>query len=217
MGWNLLVQTRLRHGPLSLKNPRGYVLMLTTATPYKHHTRHSREGGNPGFIKPFWTPAFAGVTDRSVKKHVLGCLEYLAGNIIVAVDMLHFKPPILLHIEALVFNLPPVSSPIVGHFDGTGPADLKIGDPLESSGLDLPASIRLGFKALENAQRMFSILRVDIGDVAHPSVFLIDFGILPRSVPEVVFRMELQESLEPALEGGEVILCWKIYMAVQFE
>jgi len=38
-------------------------------------SRHSREGGNPGFVKPSWTPAFGGVRDLDIKKDVLWCLE----------------------------------------------------------------------------------------------------------------------------------------------
>jgi hypothetical protein len=42
-------------------------LMILRVVPssYKTHElseRHSREGGNPGFLSFLWTPAFAGVT-----------------------------------------------------------------------------------------------------------------------------------------------------------
>ena len=45
----------------------GHILHTLLRSTY---TRHSREGGNPGFVKHSGTPAFAGVTDRDVKRHV---------------------------------------------------------------------------------------------------------------------------------------------------
>jgi len=132
-------------------------------------------------------------------------VEDLAGGLVVAVDMLQRKSPVLLDIEALIFYLPSVSSTIGCYFDYMCLGDLEVGDPLESGGFQLSFFIRLGFQASENGQRVLSFLGIDIGDVVYPSIFLIDLGSSSRMPLQVIFRLELLESLELLLNGGKVV------------
>lgn len=133
-------------------------------------------------------------------------VEDLAGDIIVAVNMFQFKSPVFLDIEALVFNDPSAPSSIVGYFDGACLTDFEIGNPLESSGPDLPCLIRFGLKAPENAKGVLSVFSIDIGNIVYPPVLLVNSGFFACPVLEVTLRMESLEGLELLLNGGEVIL-----------
>ena len=132
-------------------------------------------------------------------------VEDLAGCFIVAVGMLQSESPVLLDIEALVFNLPSDSTSIIGYFDHIPGSDLEVGHPLESGGFQLPIFVRFGLLALENGQRVLSFLRVDIYDVVYPAIFLRDLSSSTRTPLQVILRLELLESLELLLNGGKVI------------
>lgn len=132
-------------------------------------------------------------------------VEDLAGCLVVAVDVLQLKSPVLLDIESLIFYFPSDSSSILSYFDHIALRDPEIGEPLEPGGFHLPCLIGLCFKALENRQGVFPLFRVDIGDLVYPPVLLIDLGSSSRMPVQVVFRMELPESLKLVLNRGKVI------------
>ena len=132
-------------------------------------------------------------------------VEDLAGYFVVAVDVLQRKSPVLLDIEALIFHLPSDSSSLIGYRDGPCRTDFYVGHPLESGGFHLPLFIGLGLEALVNGQNMLPILGVDIDDPVHPPVFLVDLAPRAGSVHQVIVGLELLESLELLLDGGEVV------------
>lgn len=133
-------------------------------------------------------------------------IEDLAGCLIVAVDVLQLKSPVLLDIETLVFYFPSDSSSIICHLDGCCPTDPEICDPLEPSGCNLTVSIRFGLKTLKNSKGVLPVFRIYVGYLVYPPILLIDPGSFSSMVFQVVLGMEPKESSELLLDRGEVVL-----------
>ena len=52
---------------------------------------------------------------------------------------------------------------------------VEVGDPLEARGFGISIRIRTGFQTLDHRDGVPAVLRVDVGNVVHPTEVLADF------------------------------------------
>jgi len=82
---------------------------------------------------------------------------------------------------------------------------IEIGDPLEASGVGLAFSIRLGFQALNDRDRVLDVFGIDIGDMIDPAKFLHGFGLGPRQVAQMILRRQREQGIELFVDRGQIL------------
>jgi len=137
----------------------------------------------------------------------MGYLEQVVKDLcrvpILDVGVFQAEPPVLLDIEAFVFNFPSCPSSFMGDSSDVFFLEADVGRPLEPFGFICFPVLVNGFAQLKHIQAMPSFTGVLILDLLYPSVIL-DGTVYPDLLSVLV--LERKKRLELGVYGGQVLV-----------